>query len=224
VAPGKKKSTEIFRAGSIDERSVYLGYMTGHKTGMALSAEMAGERFGLLLCTFTCDDAKEAGARVDFNDADMRVNGEEFLAEGGGASAIGERSELDPIAFDGGVAGRLDDSEANRGDAGTDQSDIFRGALGEVDDTAFDVGAAIGDADLNVFAIGLIEDIDPGAEGEAQVRGGKIAHVVDLTIGSTATVIRLTIPTGDTAFGIARLHGCERSGRSVDASRAARTR
>lgn len=76
-----------------------------------------------------------------------------------------------------------------------------------LEDAAFDERAAVGDADFGIFVVGEVADADPGFEREGGMGGGEMLHVEDLSVGGAASVIGLTVPTGDAFFGGADASG-----------------
>jgi hypothetical protein len=185
-----------------------LGYMKDEDAWEAELGEAALEGFGLGTIGRESEHAMERSARG--GDDGIGVMGQEAALKSGSAGVIVEGAELDSKGRSGLRGRRRDDGEANGANAGANESDVFGGALGEIDDAALDEGATIVDADLSAFAIGLIEDIDPGIKGKAEMSGSESAHVIDLAIGGTAAMIGFAIPAGEATFGVARLNVDER--------------
>jgi hypothetical protein len=96
-------------------------------------------------------------------------------------------------------------------DAGLDHVEFARGGHGEVDDSSVDEGAAIGDADVDVFFICEIRYLEPGIERKSAMRGGQLFHVEDVSIGGAPSVIGRSVPTRDSGFSFADARGLHRS-------------
>ncbi len=178
--------------------------MTDDNSRKAQLSKAALESFGLRTIGSESEHAMERSVRGG-NDG-VGVMRQETALKSGGAGGILEGAKLDSKGSSRLIGRRGDDRETDRANAGANESDVFGGALGEINDAAFDEGATIGDADLSAFAIGLIEDIDPGIKGKTEMSGSESTHVIDLTIGGTAAMIGFAIPTGEATFGVARLN------------------
>ncbi len=65
-----------------------------------------------------------------------------------------------------------------------------------------DEGAAVGDADVDGFVVGEIDDAHPGSEGQGPMRGSELFHVVDLAVGGGAAMIRMAVPACEAGFAV----------------------
>jgi hypothetical protein len=92
-------------------------------------------------------------------------------------------------------------------DAGLDHVYFAGGGKREVDDSSVDEGAAIGDADVDVFIVSEIRNLEPRIEGKSAMRGGQFFHVEDLSVGGAASMKGRSVPAGDSGFDFADARG-----------------
>jgi hypothetical protein len=181
-----------------------LGYMTDDDAREAELGEAALQGLGLGSIGNEGKDAMERACGRGNNG--VGVMRQEAALKSGGAGWIIEGAELNSEGSGDLRGWRRNDREADGANAGTDEGDLFRSALGKINDAALDEGATIGDADLSTLAVGLVENIDPGIEGKAEMSSGEGAHVIDLTIGGAAAMIGFAIPTGEATLGVTGLN------------------
>lgn len=116
-----------------------------------------------------------------------------------------------------GVALASQDFDHHRCSTGTDHIQGSCSALGEVDNSASNIGPSIIDPDHHRQTVGLVGDLDPCAELEGFMGRGHVIHVVSLAIGSLAAVEPWAIPgrnTGEYAFLSLRLRQGRRYGKN----------
>jgi len=117
-------------------------------------------------------------------------------SQGFGAIVIGEGAGLDYETSGGwyrsdgwrrGGRGELrgkrggDHPQTDARGAGAEHVDVARGGLRKVENPALREGAAIVDADVDLFSIRQIRDFDPRLEGQRAVSGGELLHIVGLS-------------------------------------------
>ena len=124
-----------------------------------------------------------------------------------GAITIEERSGLDAVPALGGSGGNRKYVEADLGDTGADERDGNGRGMRKIDDAVVNEGSAVGDADVDRFVVREIDDAHPGSERQRAVRGSEGFHVVDLAVGGGASVIRMSIPTGESGFAVLDFSG-----------------
>jgi len=120
-----------------------------------------------------------------------------------GAVLIPKGAGLDRIPIlGGGGGGRREDVEPDPRDPRSDESDGDGGSVRKIDDAVFDEGSAVGDADVDRFVVGQIHHAHPSTEGQSAMRGSEAFHVVDFAVRGGASVIRMTVPTGEAGFAV----------------------
>jgi hypothetical protein len=103
-----------------------------------------------------------------------------------------------------GVAGSQN-KKADTRRSWSDHSDFARGRSRQIDDASFDKRTPIIDADFDAPVVVEVRDHDASSEVERTMGGGEVVHIVDLTAGGAATVVRMAIPARNAGFdGIRR--------------------
>src|SRR6202035_2866767 len=101
-----------------------------------------------------------------------------------------------------------DHSQLYASGARAEHSDIAGRGPRQINDAPTHERTSIVDANADASSIGEVGDLHPSLKGKTAVRGGELLHVVDLTGGRAAAMIKDSIPTCDAGLGVSYTCRC----------------
>src|SRR4029077_7968519 len=157
-----------------------------------LGSQCLGRVFGILPAG---EHEPEIGLFGALDQTGGAIEGLHLAAQALSVGAVAESAHLDRKRGGGYAFGRADYFHANPGRAGADHFNLAGRPVREVNDTAVDERATVGDANLNSLIVFQIVNPDPRVEGECPVGRRELFHVVNLPIGGRPAVVGFAVPT-----------------------------